>query len=244
MIKVRTDLHIHTTASTHAYSTLSDYVSRAKEMGLEAIAITDHATYMPGSPEEYYFFNMKVIPRRIGGVFVFRGIEANMIDYDGNIDINLKHERLLDLVIGSFHNNILPSISPRENTKAYISMIKQNKVDLIGHSANINAPIDVDEFLRACSDHNVAVELNNTTLKNGNRLGSEHIVMEMIEKAHKYGNKLMINSDAHIHYDLGAYDETYALIKQLEYFDEKLIVNRDFESVRDFLRSRGKFKNE
>lgn len=36
------DLHMHTVASTHAYSTLSDYIACAKQKGIKLFAITDH----------------------------------------------------------------------------------------------------------------------------------------------------------------------------------------------------------
>ncbi|MEX9163562.1 PHP domain-containing protein, partial [Salmonella enterica] len=35
------DLHMHTVASTHAYSTLSDYIAEAKRKGIKLFAITD-----------------------------------------------------------------------------------------------------------------------------------------------------------------------------------------------------------
>lgn len=31
------DLHMHTVASTHAYSTLSDYIARAKQKGIKLL---------------------------------------------------------------------------------------------------------------------------------------------------------------------------------------------------------------
>lgn len=34
------DLHMHTVASTHAYSTLSDYIAEAKRKGIKLFAIT------------------------------------------------------------------------------------------------------------------------------------------------------------------------------------------------------------
>lgn len=36
------DLHMHTVASTHAYSTLHDYIAEAKRKGIKLFAITDH----------------------------------------------------------------------------------------------------------------------------------------------------------------------------------------------------------
>ncbi len=40
------DLHMHTVASTHAYSTLSDYIAQAKQKGIKLFAITDHGPDM------------------------------------------------------------------------------------------------------------------------------------------------------------------------------------------------------
>ena len=36
------DLHMHTVASTHAYSNLHDYIAQAKLKGIKLFAITDH----------------------------------------------------------------------------------------------------------------------------------------------------------------------------------------------------------
>ncbi len=36
------DLHMHTVASTHAYSTLHDYIAEAQQKNIRLFAITDH----------------------------------------------------------------------------------------------------------------------------------------------------------------------------------------------------------
>lgn len=41
------DLHMHTVASTHAYSTLHDYIAEAKRKGIKLFAITDHGRIWP-----------------------------------------------------------------------------------------------------------------------------------------------------------------------------------------------------
>jgi putative hydrolase len=40
------DLHMHTVASTHAYSTLHDYIDEAQQKGIKLFAITDHGPDM------------------------------------------------------------------------------------------------------------------------------------------------------------------------------------------------------
>lgn len=44
------DLHMHTVASTHAYSTLHDYIAQAVARGLRLFAITDHGPEMADAP--------------------------------------------------------------------------------------------------------------------------------------------------------------------------------------------------
>ena len=54
-MKILTDLHTHTLASTHAYSTLKENIDMAKQMGLEAIAVTDHGISMEDAPHLWHF---------------------------------------------------------------------------------------------------------------------------------------------------------------------------------------------
>ena len=42
---------------------------------------------MPDGPHIFYFLNLEVLPRKLYGVEILRGCEANIIDYEGNIDI-------------------------------------------------------------------------------------------------------------------------------------------------------------
>ena len=79
------DLHTHTLASTHAYSSLTEMVRAASERGLYAIAITDHGKAMPGSPRDWYFGNLREVPLRYRGVLTLAGMEANVLDFEGRL---------------------------------------------------------------------------------------------------------------------------------------------------------------
>ncbi|SUI32644.1 Probable phosphatase YcdX [Serratia grimesii] len=52
------DLHMHTVASTHAYSTLHDYIVEAQQKGIKLFAITDHGPDMADAPHYWHFMNM------------------------------------------------------------------------------------------------------------------------------------------------------------------------------------------
>ena len=53
-MKLAADMHTHTVASTHAYSTITENCRAAAELGLRALAITDHYLAMPDSPHEWH----------------------------------------------------------------------------------------------------------------------------------------------------------------------------------------------
>ncbi|MGL5328324.1 MAG: PHP domain-containing protein, partial [Peptostreptococcaceae bacterium] len=79
-MKAILDLHTHTIESGHAFSTIKENIEFAVKHGIKYLGISDHAPNMPASPHLYYFQNLRVIPREVDGVKIFRGIEANILD--------------------------------------------------------------------------------------------------------------------------------------------------------------------
>ena len=77
-LKIVADTHTHTVASTHAYGTIKEMIAEASQLGLYAIAVTDHGPTMPGGPREWYFNNFRAIPQTYLGVRVLMGAEANI----------------------------------------------------------------------------------------------------------------------------------------------------------------------
>ena len=81
------DTHTHTVASGHAYGTVTEMAKAASEAGLRLLAVTDHAPKLPGAPHEMYFRNFKVIDREMFGVKLLMGVELNIIDHRGTVDM-------------------------------------------------------------------------------------------------------------------------------------------------------------
>ena len=96
-MKLVVDTHTHTYASGHAYSTLIENAKLAKEHGLEMFCTTDHAESMPGAPHYWFFSNQRVLPRFIEGVAVIRGVESNILNTKGEVDIHPSTDKNLDL---------------------------------------------------------------------------------------------------------------------------------------------------
>lgn len=67
-MKFTLDLHTHTVASGHAYSTVQEMAKAAADKGLKLLGITEHAQGIPGTCDEIYFHNMRIIPRKMYGI--------------------------------------------------------------------------------------------------------------------------------------------------------------------------------
>ena len=98
------DLHCHTTASGHAYSTVTEIAAQAAALGLRAVAITDHGPALPGSADMRHFANLNLLPTHILGVRILRGVEANIINVEGGLDLPDSLLEKLDVVIAGFHD--------------------------------------------------------------------------------------------------------------------------------------------
>lgn len=233
------DTHTHTIASGHAYSTIHDYLKVAKEKGIELIAFTDHGPAMPGGPNIFHIGNQRVIPREIDGIEILRGVEANIIDYNGNIDIEERYLKRLDLVIASLHDVCIEPGNIEENTNALIKAMKNKYVDIIAHPGNPRFPIDIEKFVKAAKENNILIEINNSSFTNPGRSGSKENCIEIAMRAKEFGVKVVAGSDAHISFDLGNFDKVIEVFEIVE-MPEELIMNTSKEKIKKHLIDKGK----
>lgn len=137
------DLHMHTVASTHAYSTLHDYIAEAQQKGIKLFAITDHGPDMADAPHYWHFMNMHVWPRLVNGVGILRGIEANIKNLQGDIDCTGPMLTATDVIIAGFHEPVFAPQDKASNTEAMIAAMAQGDVHIISHPGNPRYPIDI-----------------------------------------------------------------------------------------------------
>ena len=139
MYNIIADLHTHSLASTHAYSTIREMVDSAAEKGLKAIAITDHARTMPGAPGPWFFNSMHELPLLYRGILLIAGMEANVIDLNGTLDINETERRDVNWLVASIHNLGLPGLenpTVEKCTQLWLNIAHDPKVNVIGHSGS------------------------------------------------------------------------------------------------------------
>lgn len=228
-MKYVADLHIHTVSSGHAYSTVLENARAAADRGLEMIAITDHGPAMPGGPHVYHFGNLKALPDELFGVRILKGVEANVIDSDGNLD--LPDDRLinLEIVLAGLHTICSPYGSVAENTKMMVNAMKNPWVDTIVHPGNPEYLVDIETIVKAAVEYDVALEINNSSLK-VSRVGSRPYCENIACMAKKYGAKIMLGTDSHFALAIGDFSKAVELLKKYE-ISPDLVINTSVENV-------------
>src|SRR3990172_5803131 len=155
-LKLEADLHVHTVASGHAFSTVEEIVKAASLKGLKGIGLTDHGPALPGGAHPYHFWNQRVFPREMGGVRIFRGAEANIVNLKGEIDLAEEILESLDLVLVAFHLYCgYDGKSALENTKVLIKAMENPLVDGIVHPGNPVFPIHAEEVVKAAKEKSI-----------------------------------------------------------------------------------------
>lgn len=232
------DTHSHTIASGHAYNTIEEMAKAASEKGIKILAITEHAPNMPGTCHRFYFENLKVVNRMRHGVELLLGVELNVIDYEGNVDLDKETLSRLDIAIASLHTPCIKPGSMDENTNALIGAMKNPYVKIIGHPDDAKYPIDYERLVKAAKEHHVLLELNNNSLNpDGFRLNAKENDIRMLNLCKEYGVPITLGSDAHIAEDIANYCYSKEILDITE-FPEDLIMNTSIDRFKAFLSGR------
>ena len=164
-MEIKIDTHTHTIASGHAYNTIREMASMAESKGLEGLAITEHAPKMPGTCGLYYFQNLKVVPRKLGNLRLLFGVELNILDENGTVDLPEETIRSLDIAVASIHPPCYGKTSGREeNTRAYVNAMRKDYIDIIGHPDDGRYGPDYDILARTARETGTLLEINNSSL--------------------------------------------------------------------------------
>ena len=234
-MKITTDLHCHTVASDHAYSTVLENAKAAAAMGLEAIAITDHAPAIQDAAHPWHFCCLKELPEKICGVKIIGGAEVNISDTEGTLDLPEWIMKDMKIVIASIHNEVFLNTDFNDNTKAYLSMLENKYVDIIGHSGNPRHSYDIDVVLKRAKELGKMIEINNKSF--AARPENRELCTKIAMRAKELGVGIVVNSDAHFCEYVGVFDEAVKMLREIE-FPEKLIMNRSYETIKNALAPR------
>ena len=235
------DAHCHTVSSGHAYSTVTECARGAAENGMELIAITDHAPKMPGSCSYLHFMNLNVIPDNMFGVEILSGVELNILDINGKVDLPEKTIKKLDVVIASLHIPCIKPMSLEENTQCIINTMKNPYIKIFGHPGDPRYPFDIKAVVSASRDTKTVLELNNTSLSPQNgRYDGPDTMLEILRECKKQCVPIIFGSDAHFHTNIGNFSNVEKLTEEVGFPDE-LILNTSVELFKKTIVSEKQF---
>ena len=195
---IRGDLHTHTNWSDGSNS-VEQMAVKAKEMGYEYIALTDHspssAVANGLSPERLVrkIEEVREVNSRLNGIEVLAGAEVD-IKPDGSLDYPDEILASLDFIVVSIHSSF--SMEPDLMTKRIVRALENPFVHALGHpTARIigrRAPcrMDMEKVMDAAMKNGKYLEINSSCQRLD--LKDEHVRIA-VEK----GVDLIISTDAH-----------------------------------------------
>ena len=231
------DLHCHSSFSRCGIHTIVEILEAAKRKGLKAQAITDHG---PAKVDfiRSTFFNRLTQP--VEGIVLLKGMECNIMDENGGIDLAPKFIRNCDVLLAGLHDNLNVDWNREETTRALINTMRNNPwVDVITHPLNNDFEVDLRTLAQAAAETGTALELNNSKIVFG--AVSEKAQCEFIRICREESCLVAVNTDAHALNELGDTAPMERLLEK-ENFPEELIVNRSFDAVMAWLEERRVYK--
>lgn len=229
------DLHTHTLASPHAYSTLTENATAAAALGMVAIACTDHGPKTGDGMHPWHFSNMKILPDRIAGLRHLRGIEVNVCDFKGSLDLNEARLKDMEIVIASMHGGTMPYGTPEQITEAWLAVAENPLVDIIGHCGTPEFAAHYEAIIPAFGRGGKVVEINEGTFRV--RRHSLENCARIAQLCKQYEVRVVVNSDAHYHEQVGQLGNAIALLAEAE-FPQELIINSSRERFEEFLKEK------
>lgn len=195
---IRGDLHLHSDFSD-GVSSIEEMVKKAKELGYEYIAITDHskslkvARGLDESRLRQQLELIKGINERVKGIRILTGIEVDILP-DGSLDFDDDILKELDVVIASIHSGFKQdktTISSRIVNAChnrYVNIIAHPTGRLLGRREPYD--VDMDEVFEAAAKTGTVLEINSSP----DRLDLNDV---NVKRAAEMGIKIAINTDAH-----------------------------------------------
>jgi len=234
MITIVGDTHTHSVACDHAFSTLSENVAQAKKLGHRFLCVTEHAPALPGSASRVHFATLpSILPNEIDGIELIKGVELNILDYDGAVDLPLHLYSELEWVIASYHTPCLVAGSVAEHTRGWIKIAENPHIQVVGHCGREGYEFECAPVLEAFKACGKIVEINAHSLR---RPQSVKNCREIASLCARMAIPIVVCSDAHINLNVGAVEPAIRMLDEIG-FPEELVLNADYDR---FMRALGR----
>ena len=234
-MQILADYHTHTKYS-HGKGTIEENVLEAISKGIKTIGISDHGykhlTYGIKLNDIYKMREeIDKLNEKYSNIKVLLGMECNILDNRGNIDINDKIIENCDYIMAGYHfastptslksmlnhcnNYMIKNDKSKEyNTESIINAMKNNNIFIITHPGD-KGDVYIEEIAKVARDTDTRLEINSSH----GFLNSNQLV-----EIKNIGNKFIIGSDAHIPQNVGNFDLAMKIIKEAR-LDTSLVEN-------------------
>lgn len=224
-MKTIIDIHNHTIASGHAFSTLQEMVHAAAEKGIEFLGITDHGPSVPGTCDPVYFRNYPCVPREMYGVKLLMGCELNILNSNGELDLDEFHYGFMDIRLAGIHRQCWTPGTKDENTEGVLKVMTNPWVNVIAHPGDGTAELDFEPLVKTSRDTSTLLEINSASLKPYRKKASaKSNNLEILRLCKKYDVPIILSADAHISFNIANYEYALPLLVEAD-FPEELVLN-------------------
>ena len=234
-MKLLVDLHTHSKFSRfgHGKNSIEEMVYKANELGLKEIAITDHGYKHFFRTSKQNLIRAREIINELNTwskTKVLLGIEADILNENGDLDIDEETLDLIDILVVGYHRMISTDFAgffgkqPKTSqaiekaTRAYLNAIDRWPITFISHLDSV-LTTDLYRIGKACKENNILIEINNRHTNWNDRQIEELLASDCM---------FIVSSDAHCEEDIGVADNAFNLIKKYSIPAEN-IANVEFE---------------
>lgn len=225
-IPILFDIHTHCLSSGHGtHDTITDMARTAAERSLQILGISDHGPATPSAADSSYFRNLLLADRKKFGVKLLYGVELNILNTEGDVDLEDTLIRSLDYAFVSMHHPVFSSRTAAANTDAYIRAMRHPGVRFLGHPDDGRFPVDYRRLLTAAKENHVYPEINNASLMpDAYRTDGFHNSLQILALCKELSLPVLLSSDSHGRKHIGDMQYIFPLLSQCG-FPPHLILN-------------------
>ena len=234
-MQILADYHTHTVYS-HGKGTIEDNVREAISKGIKTIGISDHGyKHMTYGIKYKDIYKMREeidsLKLKYKNIDILLGIECNILDDSGNIDVDENILKVVDYIMAGYHFGSTPTSikgvinhcdnylfktkkAKQYNTKGIINAMRKHNIFAITHPGD-KGEVDIVEIAKVAKETDTRLEING---------GHGFLSVKQIEAIKSIKNKYIIGSDAHVPENVGNFDLAMKIIEEAN-LDVSLVEN-------------------
>ena len=220
------DLHTHSLSSGHGSNdTITDMIQSAAKKGIKILGISEHGPATFGSAKPSYFRSLKLANRKRFGIDVLYGAELNILNLNGDLDLDDEIISGLDYALVSIHPPTLEPYKHADLTNTYIKAMNRPNVKFLGHIDDARFPVNFWQLLEEAKKLGVIPEINNGSLMpDAYRVGGQENCRRILDICKRIQLPVLLSSDSHGKKNIGNIEYILPLLNEYK-FPEELIIN-------------------